>query len=64
MAYVSRHTDQSNFQRLQGMTGQNIEHHPLAPTFFANIAIACFAYAVLSLLSLHVLRPDYSQSTT
>ncbi|MFS8086691.1 MAG: DUF998 domain-containing protein [Acidobacteriota bacterium] len=29
-------------------------------TFFATSAIACFAYSVLALLLLHVLRPDYA----
>ena len=30
------------------------------PAFFATTAIACFAYAVLVLLLMHVLRPDYT----
>lgn len=29
-------------------------------TFFATMAIACFAYSTLELLLLHLLRPDYT----
>jgi hypothetical protein len=43
------------------MTTQTIGRTSRAPsTIFATTAIACFAYAVLALLLMHVLRPDYT----
>jgi hypothetical membrane protein len=32
-------------------------------TFFATTAIACFAYAALAILLMHVLRPDYTPAS-
>lgn len=32
-------------------------------SFFATVAIACFAYATLALLLMHVLRPDYAPAS-
>src|SRR5713101_593965 len=43
------------------MTTQNLESPPrFTSAFFATAAIACFAYPVLALLLLHLLRPDIS----
>lgn len=36
---------------------------PSTPPFFATTAIACFTYATLALLLMHVLRPDYALRT-
>jgi hypothetical protein len=46
------------------MTTQNPGNPPrLTSTFVATTAIACFAYFVLALLLLHVLRPDRAPGT-
>ena len=47
------------------MTTQNLGNPPRSTsTFFATPAIACFAYFVLALLLLHVLRPDRALTTS
>src|SRR5437868_3857754 len=47
------------------MTTQNLGNPPRSTsTFFATTAIACFAYFVLALLLLHVLRPDRALTTS
>jgi Protein of unknown function (DUF998) len=47
------------------MTTQNLGNpHHSASTVFATTAIACFAYFVLALLLLHVLRPDRALATS
>jgi hypothetical protein len=43
------------------MTTQSLRNpRHFTSTFFASAAIACFAYSVLALLLLHLLRPDIS----
>ena len=45
------------------MTTQSAGKAPrFTNTFFATAAIACFAYSVLALILMHVLRPDYTPS--
>jgi len=47
------------------MTTQNLGNPPrFTSAFFATVAIACFAYCVLALLLLHLLRPDISPATS
>src|SRR5438045_9728591 len=46
------------------MTTQKIvKARRFTSTFFATTAIACFAYAALAILLMHVLRPDYTPAS-
>lgn len=45
------------------MTTKNGETAPDITSFFATSAIACFTYALLALIVLHVLRPDYAPAS-
>ena len=46
------------------MTPENTASMPrFTSAFFATTAIACYVYAVVVLLVLHVLRPDYAPAS-
>jgi len=45
------------------VTTTNAETAPALTSFFATAAIACFTYALLTIIVLHVLRPDYAPAS-